>query len=209
MTPAASGHKKDDSRDGLAQIRDVLGARSIVLIGLMGAGKTAVGKRLAARLDLPFVDADSEIEAAAGQTVSEIFAEHGEAYFRQGERKVIKRLLDAGPQVLATGGGAFMNEETRANIEACGISIWLRAELRVLMKRVSRRGNRPLLAGNDPEKVMRRLMAKRDPVYAKADIVVDSRDVPHEAIVSAVVDALAEKLGCEVKAPKPPARKKA
>jgi shikimate kinase len=209
MTPAASGHKKDDSREGLSQIRDALGSRSIVLIGLMGAGKTAVGKRLAARLDLPFVDADNEIETAAGQTVSEIFAEHGEAYFRQGERKVISRLLDACPQVLATGGGAFMNEETRANIEARGISVWLRAELRVLMKRVSRRGNRPLLAGNDPEKVMRRLMAERDPVYAKADIVVESRDVPHEAIVSAVVDALAEKLGCKVRSPRPPSRKKA
>lgn len=208
MISALAGHKKDDQRNGTAQIRETLGTRCIVLIGLMGAGKTAVGKRLAVRLELPFVDADSEIETAAGQTVSEIFAEHGEAYFRQGERKVIKRLLEVGPLVLATGGGAFMNEETRANIKARGISVWLRADLRILMKRVSRRGNRPLLAGNDPEKVMRRLRAERDPVYAQADIVVDSRDVPHEAIVSAVVDALAEKLGCKA-TPNPPGRKKA
>ncbi len=210
MTLAPAGHKKDDRQEGLAQIREALAARSIVLIGLMGVGKTAVGKRLAARLDLPFVDADTEIETAAGMTVSEIFARHGEAYFREGERKVIKRLLEAGPQVLATGGGAFMNEETRANIKARGISIWLRAELRVLLKRVNRRGNRPLLAGDDPEKVMRKLMAERNPVYAEADIVVDSRDVPHDAIVNAVIDALAAKLGCKVKpAPKTTAGKKA
>ncbi|HWM32125.1 MAG TPA: shikimate kinase [Methyloceanibacter sp.] len=209
MTLAPAGHKKDNPQEGLAQIREALAARSVVLIGLMGVGKTAVGKRLAARLDLPFVDADTEIETAAGMTVSEIFARHGEAYFREGERKVIKRLLEAGPQVLATGGGAFMNEETRANIKARGISIWLRAELRVLLKRVNRRGNRPLLAGNDPEKVMRKLMAERNPVYAEADIVVDSRDVPHDAIVSAVVNALAAKLGCKVKpAPKATAGKK-
>lgn len=210
MTLALAGHKKDDPQEGLAQIREALAARSVVLIGLMGAGKTAVGKRLAARLELPFIDADTEIETAAGMTVSEIFTRHGEAYFREGERKVIKRLLEAGPQVLATGGGAFMNEETRANIKARGLSIWLRAELRVLLKRVNRRGNRPLLAVGNPEKVMRKLMAERDPVYAEADIVVDSRDVPHDAIVNAVIDALAAKLGCKVKpAPKPPARKKA
>jgi shikimate kinase len=200
MTLAAADHKKDAQEVDFAPIREALGTRSIVLIGLMGAGKTAVGKRLAARLDLPFVDADSEIETAAGQTVSEIFAEHGEAYFRQGERKVIKRLLETGPQVLATGGGAFMNEETRANIAARGISIWLKAELRVLLKRVNRRGNRPLLAQGDPETVMRKLMAERDPIYAEADIVVESRDVPHDAIVGAVINALAAKLGCAVKA---------
>ena len=199
MTLVLAGHKKDNPQEGLAQIREALAARSVVLIGLMGAGKTAVGKRLAARLELPFVDADTEIETAAGMTVSEIFARHGEAYFREGERKVIKRLLEAGPQVLATGGGAFMNEETRANIKARGISIWLRAELRVLLKRVNRRGNRPLLAVGNPEKVMRKLMAERDPVYAEADIVVDSRDVPHDAIMSAVANALAAKLGCKVK----------
>jgi len=146
---------------------------------------------------LPFTDADSEIESAAGQTITEIFAEHGEAYFRNGERKVIARLLDDGPQVLATGGGAYMKPETRAAIEAKGISIWLKAELRVLMKRVGRRDNRPLLSVDDPETVMKRLMAERNPVYAEADIIVESREVPHEVIVGAVVDALAAKLGCD------------
>jgi shikimate kinase len=187
-------HKKDDRPERLAQIRDALGRQSIVLIGLMGAGKTAVGKRLAQRLELAFTDADSEIELAAGATISEIFAEHGEAYFRQGERRVIARLLKDGPQVLATGGGAYMNAETRASIKAHGISVWLRAELRVLMKRVNRRDNRPLLAAGDPETVMRALMAERHPIYAEADLVVDSSDVPHDVIVGAVIDALAAKL---------------
>jgi shikimate kinase len=201
-------HRKDDRREQLAEIREALGARSIVLIGLMGAGKTAVGRRLASRLDLPFIDADAEIELAAGMSVSEIFAEHGEAYFRQGERKVIKRLLETGPQVLATGGGAYMNAETRANIKERGISVWLRAELRVLLKRVNRRDNRPLLAAGDPESVMRRLLAEREPIYAKADIVVDSREVPHDVMVGAVIDALASKLGCKAKAAQAPSRQK-
>jgi shikimate kinase len=208
MTLRLVAHKKEDRPERLAQIREALGARSIVLIGLMGAGKTAVGKRLAQRLDLPFTDADSEIELAAGASISEIFAEHGEAYFRQGERRVIARLLKGGPQVLATGGGAYMNAETRANIKAHGISIWLRAELRVLMKRVHRRDHRPLLAAGDPETVMRALMAERYPVYAEADLVVDSSDVPHDVIVGAVVDALAAKLGCAEKPAKSPKRKK-
>ncbi|HET7211744.1 MAG TPA: shikimate kinase, partial [Methyloceanibacter sp.] len=130
LTPTET--KKDDRQDCVAWIREALGPRSVVLIGLMGAGKTAVGRRLAARLELPFVDADSEIEAAAGATISEIFAEHGEAYFRLGERKVIARLLDSGPQVLATGGGAYMDPETRANIKAGGVSVWLKADIKVL-----------------------------------------------------------------------------
>ncbi|MGV1014538.1 MAG: shikimate kinase [Methyloceanibacter sp.] len=208
MSLAQAGHKKDELSEHAARIREALGLRSVVLVGLMGAGKTAVGKRLARRLDLPFIDADAEIETAAGMTVSEIFAEHGETYFREGERKVIKRLLEAGPQILATGGGAYMDEETRANIKARGISIWLRAELRVLLKRVNRRGNRPLLAGADPETVMRKLLAERDPVYAEADIIVDSREVPHDAMVAAVIDALAAKLGCATTAAKSPDRKK-
>lgn len=217
MASRLSAHKNDDRQALLAEIREALGERSIVLIGLMGAGKTALGRRLAARLDLPFVDADSEIEEAAGATISEIFAEHGEPYFRQGERKVIARLLQDPPQVLSTGGGAYMNAETRDNIKARGISVWLKADLRVLMKRVGRRDHRPLLAGNDPEAVMRKLIETRYPVYAEADITVESRDVPHEVIVDAVIDALGSKLGCKAKLPaqkpakssKPARRKKA
>jgi shikimate kinase len=197
MTLGLAGHNKDDRERRLAEIRQSLGARSIVLIGLMGAGKTAVGRRLAAWLDLPFTDADSEIEEAAGQTITEIFTEHGESYFRDGERKVIARLLDGGPQVLATGGGAYMNAKTRAAIKARGISVWLKADLRVLLKRVARRDHRPLLAVGDPEAVMKKLMAERDPIYAEADITVESRDVPHDVIVGTVVDALADELGCE------------
>ena len=196
MTLRVAEHSKDRDRQ-LAQIRQSLGARSIVLIGLMGAGKTAVGRRLANWLDLPFTDADSEIEQAAGQSIKEIFAEHGEAYFREGERKVIARLLEGGPQVLATGGGAYMSPETRAAIKARGISVWLKADLRVLLKRVGRRDNRPLLSVDDPEAVMKRLMAERNPVYAEADITVESREVPHEVIVGAVVDGLAAELGCD------------
>jgi shikimate kinase len=187
--------KKDDRQERVTWIREALGPRSIVLIGLMGAGKTAVGRRLANRLDLPFIDADTEIEAAAGGSISEIFAEHGEDYFRQGERKVIGRLLDSGPQVLATGGGAFMAPETRASIKAHGVSVWLKVDLKVLLKRVGRRDNRPLLAAGDPGEVMKRLMEKRYPVYAEADVTVESRDVPHDMMVGTVIDALAAKLG--------------
>ena len=192
--------KKELKPERLAWIREALAARSIVLIGLMGAGKTAVGRRLANRLELPFTDADTEIEIAAGQTVSEIFAEHGELYFRQGEGRVIARLLQGAPQVLATGGGAYMDAGTRANIKGHGISIWLKAELPVLLHRVRRRDKRPLLASNDPDKVMRKLMEKRYPVYAEADITVQSRDVAHEVIVADVADALARWLEQEAKA---------
>jgi shikimate kinase len=179
-----------------------------VLIGLMGAGKTAVGRRLANRLELPFIDADTEIELAAGATISEIFAEHGEAYFRQGERKVIKRLLDTGPQVLATGGGAYMNPETRAAIKARGLSVWLKADLKVLLKRVGRRDSRPLVARGDPEKVMKKLIEERYPIYGEADVTVESRDVPHDVIVGAVIDALTAKLGCAAKMDEAQGRKK-
>jgi shikimate kinase len=200
MSLGLSDHKKDDRQERLLAIREALGRRSVVLIGLMGAGKTAVGRRLANRLDLPFIDADTEIEEAAGASISEIFAEHGEAYFRQGERKVIARLLEHGPQVLATGGGAYMNPDTRANIKAHGLSVWLKADIKVLMKRVGRRDNRPLLAAGDPEKVMNKLMEERYPIYAEADVTVESRDVPHDVIVGAVIDALADKLGCKANA---------
>ena len=200
MSLGLSDHKKDDRQERLLAIREALGPRSIVLIGLMGAGKTAVGRRLANGLDLPFIDADTEIEVAAGASISEIFAEHGEAYFRQGERKVIARLLENGPQVLATGGGAYMNPNTRANIKAHGLSVWLKADIKVLMKRVGRRDNRPLLVAGDPEKVMKKLMEERYPIYAEADVTVESRDVPHDVIVGAVIDALADKLGCRANA---------
>jgi len=189
--------KKELTPERQARIREALAARSIVLIGLMGAGKTAVGRRLASKLDLPFTDADSEIELAAGQTVSEIFAEHGEPYFRQGETKVIARLLQGGPQVLATGGGAYMDAHTRANIKARGVSVWLKAELPVLLHRVRRRSDRPLLASGEPDKMMRDLMEKRYPVYAEANITVESRDLPHDVIVSEVVEALSRWLGCD------------
>lgn len=143
---------------------------------------------------MPFTDADCEIEAAAGQSIKEIFAEHGEAYFRTGERKVIARLLENGPQVLATGGGAYMDPDTRAAIKEHGTSIWLKANLRVLMKRVGRRENRPLLQVDNPEAVMKKLMAERNPVYARADITVESREVPHEVMVGNIVDALSAQL---------------
>ena len=183
--------KKEDTRaETVRNIRASLGSRSIVLVGMPGSGKSAVGRRLAAQLELPFVDADEEIEQAAGKPIMDIFKDHGEAYFREGERKVIARLLGSGPQVLATGGGAFMVEETRDNIRRSGISVWLKAELSLLLRRVSRRNNRPLLE-QDPEGTMQRLMATRYPVYATADIAVESRDLPHDAIVTEIIDALA------------------
>jgi shikimate kinase len=172
-------------------VKRSLNGRSIVLVGLMGAGKSTIGRRLAQKLGLAFVDADAEIEQAAGKAVPDIFREHGETYFREGERKVIARLLESGPQVLATGGGAYMNEETRNNIAGRGISVWLKADISLLMKRVRRRDNRPLLKAEDPEDVMRNLIAERYPVYSQADITVESRDAPHNAIVTDVIRALA------------------
>ncbi len=167
-----------------------LGGRSIVLIGLMGAGKTTVGRRIAQRLELPFADADHEIEKAAGKTIPEIFEDHGEEHFRDGERRVIARLLESGQQVIATGGGAYMNQQTRDKISETAVSVWLRADFDLLMKRVRRRSHRPLLQTADPEAVMRKLIDERYPVYGEADIVVDSRDVPHNAIVKDVIEAL-------------------
>ena len=199
MSLRLAERKKELKQGRLARIREALGSKSIVLIGLMGAGKTAVGRRLANRLDLAFTDADSEIELAAGETISDIFADHGEPYFRRGEAKVIARLLQGGPQVLATGGGAYMDAGTRAAIKARGISIWLKAELPLLLHRVRRRDNRPLLAKGKPETVMRELMEKRYPVYAGANIVVESRDVPHDVIVADVVEALARWFAEETK----------
>ncbi len=165
-------------------------ARPLALVGLMGAGKTTIGRRLAQALDLPFVDADAEIEKAAGCTIAEIFERHGEAEFRRGERRVLERLLTSQPKVLATGGGAFMDAGVRTLIKAHAVSIWLRADLDLLMKRVLRRDTRPLLKTGNPRNIMKRLMDERYPVYAEADIVVDSIDGPHEQVVQAVIDAL-------------------
>jgi shikimate kinase len=182
--PSGQGGHLQDIRQRVAQ-------RNIVLIGLMGAGKTSVGKRLAERLFLRFLDADAEIERAAGKTVVDIFAEHGEAYFREGERRVIARLLEGQGQVIATGGGAYMNPETRALIRARGISIWLRADLHILVARVRKRANRPLLKTADPEATMRSLMDARYPVYAEADVAVESRDVSHDVVVAEAISGLA------------------
>lgn len=178
-------------------VRERLGCHPVVLVGLMGSGKSSVGRRLAEKLGIPFIDADHEIEAAAGKTVSEIFADHGEAYFREGERKVIGRLLGNGAQVLATGGGAFINEETRARIQHHGVSIWLKAPLPLLMKRVMKRQGRPLLKTADPEAVMRDLIEKRYPAYSLADMTVESRDVQHGHMVNDVIRALAQWDGWE------------
>ncbi|MGO4707012.1 shikimate kinase [Microvirga sp. 2MCAF38] len=186
------GEHETETPEGGHPISRRLGARSLVLVGLMGAGKSTVGRRLAQKLGLPFRDADHEIEAAAGMTIPDIFAIHGEAHFRDGERRVIGRLLQDGPMVLATGGGAFMNAETRAGIAQSGISIWLRADLDVLMKRVRKRTNRPLLQSPDPEGTMRKLMEERHPIYATADLTVDSHEAPHDRVVIDVIDALTD-----------------
>jgi shikimate kinase len=178
-----------------AEITAALGSRSIVLVGMMGAGKSTVGRRLSARLRLPFLDADSEIELAhAGMTIPEIFAAHGEPYFRDGEARVIARLLDGGPTVLATGGGAYMREETRNRIRDKAVSIWLKADADIIMRRVKRRADRPLLQTADPAATIGRLLGEREPVYQHADITIWSRDVPHEKIVDECVAALHDRL---------------
>lgn len=178
-----------------AALNELLGARSIVLIGMMGAGKSSVGKRLARRLNLAFADADTEIEQAAGMTIPEIFAHHGEPAFRDGEKKVIARLLEHGPMVLATGGGAYMNGDTREAIARHGITVWLKAELDVLLRRVRRRDDRPLLKTENPEATLARLIEQRYPVYAQADVTVVSHDVPQEVMVDEVIGALTRHLG--------------
>jgi shikimate kinase len=177
-----------------AEIAAALGARSVVLIGMMGAGKSTIGRRLSARLRLPFLDADGEIEAAAGMSIPDIFEIHGEAHFRDGEARVIARLLDSGPAVIATGGGAFMREETRNRIRDKAVSIWLKAEAEIIMRRVRRRADRPLLQTPDPAATVDRLLGEREPVYQNADITIWSRDVPHEKIVEECIEALHAKL---------------
>jgi shikimate kinase len=165
--------------------------RSVVLVGLMGAGKTKIGRRLAVRLGLPFLDSDQEIEAAAGESIEEIFANRGERVFRDGERRVIARLLAQPVHVLATGGGAFMDRATRAVIARRGVSLWLRADLDVLVSRVSRRSNRPLLKQGDPRAILAELIEKRHPVYVEADVIVDSSEGSPEATVTRAIAALA------------------
>lgn len=177
-----------------AAIRAALGNRSVVLVGMMGAGKSSVGRRLAQTLDLPFADADAEIEQAAGMSIPDIFATHGEAYFRAGETRVIARLIEEGPKVLATGGGAWLNPETRARVAEAGVSVWLKAEIDVLLKRVRKRSNRPLLATSDPEATLRALAEARYPLYAEADLTIVSRDAPHEQVIADVLEALAGRL---------------
>jgi shikimate kinase len=191
MTDAAPQNGSPE-RASAAAILALLGSRSIVLVGMMGVGKSSIGRRLAARLGVPFVDADAEIEKAAGMSIADIFARHGEADFRSGEARVIARLLDGGPQVLATGGGAVMNADTRVAIKAKGVSIWLSAEFDVLMRRINKRKNdRPMLQTADPEATLRELLVAREPAYARADLTVQSREVPHDAIVAEIMTALA------------------
>ena len=179
-------------RPEAAEIKAKLGKRSIVVIGLMGAGKSTIGKRLAQMLGLSFIDADTEIETVSRMTIPELFAAYGEPEFRDLERRVIKRILRTGPRVLATGGGAFMNEATRKTIAKSGVSVWLKAELDVLMERVGRKGNRPLLKTDDPRATMQSLMDQRYPVYAEADVTVLSRDEKKDVMVIEVIEALAQ-----------------
>jgi shikimate kinase len=177
---------KDRPRDPVTVRPD----RPIVLVGLMGVGKSTVGRRLAGRLGLPFVDADTEIERAAGMTIAEIFERYGEAHFRDGERRVIARLIDGTPKVIATGGGAFINDETRMLILDRAIAVWLDADLDTLVERTGRRNHRPLLRDRNPREVLAELAAKRNPIYAQAPIHVESRPAPHDATVRAILAAL-------------------
>jgi shikimate kinase len=184
VSPASAGPSPESA------IAAALSGRSLVLVGMMGAGKSTIGRRLATRLAMPFVDADTEIELAAGMTIPEIFETHGEPHFRDGEARVIARLLSGGPIVLATGGGAMLREETRARIRERAISIWLKADADVILRRVKRRADRPLLQTADPAATIERLIAEREPVYQLADITISSRDVPHEKVVDECISLL-------------------
>lgn len=192
MTPDSAGeqHAAGPGRSDSGEVSEQDAPRSLVLVGLMGAGKSSVGRRLAQAIGFDFVDADTEIEKAAGATIPEIFAEHGEAAFRDGERKVIARLLEQPRIVLATGGGAYMNAETRQRIREKGVSIWLKADLDVLVKRCARRNHRPLLQNGDVRGTLERLMHERYPVYAEADYTVISSDGPHENVVAQILAVL-------------------
>lgn len=164
--------------------------RTIALVGMMGAGKSSVGRRLAAKLGVPFHDADAEIEDAAGCSITEIFDRYGEAAFRDGERKIIARLLTAPPHVLATGGGAFIDPETRARIKDIATSVWIRVPLEVLLARVGRRDNRPLLRNGDQRETLIKLLETREPIYAEADLIVESENGPHNSVVERILSAL-------------------
>ena len=179
---------------GYAALLAALGARSVVFVGLMGAGKTAIGRKVAGMLGLPFIDSDHEIESVSRMTIPELFGQYGEAEFRSLEQRVILRLLENGPQVLSTGGGAFMNQQTQEAVHAYGVSVWLKADLDLLMERVSKKQNRPLLRNDDPRGVLARLMDERYPVYAKADITVTTRDERKDVIAAETVEALARHL---------------
>jgi shikimate kinase len=193
MSETLPASAPEASPNGAALVA-ALGRRSIVLVGMMGAGKSSIGRRVAARLAIPFVDADAEIELAADMTIAEIFAVHGEPYFRAGEARVIARLLERGPQVLATGGGAFMNAQTRAALTEKAVSVWLKADLEVLTRRLRRRNDRPLLKTEDPVATLTNLLQMRDPIYATADVTVLSRDVTHDVIVDEIVAAVSARL---------------
>ncbi|MBL8598323.1 MAG: shikimate kinase [Devosia sp.] len=185
MTAAAP--QKDAHKD---ELNALLEGRPIVLVGMMGAGKTTVGRRLAARLGRHFVDSDEEVERAAGMSIEDIFAAHGEADFRQGEVRVIARLLKDKDLVLGTGGGAFMNGETRTLVKECAVSVWMRADFELLFQRVQRRSNRPLLKTANPRQTLMDLIDRRYPTYAEADVTVVSTDVPQDQVASDVIDAL-------------------
>lgn len=172
-------------------LRERLGSRCVVLVGMPGSGKSSIGRRLAPKLGMDFVDADAEIvKAANGMTIPEIFARHGEAEFRSLETRVIGRLLEEKPAVIATGGGAFMNAATRAAARKRGVSVWLKADIPVLMRRVKRKNDRPLLRGENPEGVLKKLLSEREQTYAEADIVITSREGPHETVVQEIIDNL-------------------
>lgn len=178
-------------KDAVSSITEKLDQRSLVLVGLMGAGKSAIGRKVATRLNMPFVDADTEIEKAAKLSVADIFSKYGEEEFRRLEERVIARLLTKGPQVLATGGGAYMNDETRAAIAKGAVSMWLSADLDLLMARVSKKATRPLLQKPNPRGIMQGLIDARYPVYAHADITVQSRDITKDEMATLVINAFA------------------
>jgi shikimate kinase len=181
------GPAREAKRD---QLTALLSGRPVVLVGMMGAGKTTVGRRLASRLERHFIDSDEEIEKAAGMSIEDMFASHGESEFRAGEARVIARILRDRDIVLATGGGAFVNPETRALIKSLALSVYITAEFELLFQRVSRRANRPLLRTANPRETLRDLIDARSPIYAEADVTIASRDVPQDAVASDVIDAL-------------------
>jgi shikimate kinase len=189
-TSSPAGSVTQEAEIKAAAVRAARGGRSVVLVGMMGAGKSTIGRRLAARLGLPFFDADAEIEAAAGMSIPDIFETRGEPDFRDGEARVIARLLDSGPAVIAPGGGALTRTETRDRIRDKALSIWLKADAEIIMRRVKRRSDRPLLQTADPEATVERLISEREPIYRQADLTVWSRDVPHDKIVDECIDAL-------------------